>query len=273
MSNFLKRALTAGAFVIVLIGSILLGKFTFATLFLIITLAGLWEFYTVAEKGVNKPHKIYGIIAGGIFFLTNALVGLGFFTFKILIINIPLLFIPFILELYEKNLNPFRNIAFTLLGIFYVALPFSLLNYLVLYKGFYDPQLLLGFLFILWASDTGAYLVGSQIGKTKLFESVSPKKTWEGTIGGAASTIIIAVIISGFYKDVRLIDWIIIAIILVIIGTLGDLVQSLYKRSKNIKDSGNILPGHGGILDRFDSLLLAAPFVFTYLFSVKYFLR
>jgi phosphatidate cytidylyltransferase len=240
-------------------------------LFFIITLLGLWEFYVVSEKGPNEPQKIMGTVMGGILFLCNAFIGLGYFNFPLLIIIIPLLYLIFITQLYLKNENPFRNIAFTLLGIFYVAVPFSMLNYIVFHKGFYDCQILLGFFLILWANDTGAYLVGSRIGKNKMFERVSPGKTWEGTIGGGVFGILTACFISYYFTNLALSEWLVIACLLVTIGTVGDLVQSTYKRSKNIKDSGSILPGHGGILDRFDSLLLATPFVFTYLFILRYF--
>lgn len=270
MSNFLKRAITGSIFVIAIIGCLLLGKFTFVSLFFLITVLGLWEFYRVSEKGPNQPQKIMGTILGSVIFLCNALIGMGYFNFPLLIINIPLLYLLFITELYLKHENPFRNIGFTLLGIFYVAVPFSMLNYIVFHKGFYDYEILLGFFFILWANDTGAYLVGSRIGKNKMFERVSPGKTWEGTIGGGILGLIVAYLISLLFSDLQTIEWLIIATLLIVIGTVGDLVQSIYKRSKNIKDSGSILPGHGGILDRFDSLLLATPFVFTYLFILRY---
>ena len=189
----------------------------------------------------------------------------------LLIINIPLVFLIFIAELYTKATNPFRNIAFTILGIVYVAVPFSLLNYLVTYTGTYSYELLFGFFFILWSNDSGAYLAGSAFGKRKLFPRVSPGKSWEGSIGGAIASYIVVFIISKWYTGFSIIDWMVIAAILIVIGTLGDLVESLYKRSKNVKDSGKLLPGHGGILDRFDSLLMATPFVFTYLYLSQYF--
>ncbi len=270
MNNFFTRALTGAAFVTILIGSILFGANTFIALFLIITIIGVWEFYTLAEKGQNHPQKITGTLLSITLFLSNASVCIGYFDERILIINIPILFSIFIIELYLKDTNPFRNIAFTILGVIYVALPFSLLNYIVFEGTFFDSEILLGFFLILWANDTGAYLAGLTMGKRKLFERISPKKTWEGSIGGAVFSFIVAFVVSKYLSDLRLIDWMVIAFILVVIGTLGDLVESLYKRSKNVKDSGNILPGHGGILDRFDSLLLSTPFVFSYLMLVRF---
>lgn len=269
MNNFLKRTLTAGAFVAVLLGCTYYNQYTFSSLFFLITILGVWEFYSLSEKGSNKPQKVWGTIIAGIVFLTNSLVCLSIANYTILLANIPLLFSVFIIELYTKANNPFGNIAFTLLGILYVAVPFSLLNYLVTYSGEFNYEILFGFFLILWSNDTGAYLAGSAFGKRKLFPRVSPGKSWEGSIGGALASYIVTFIISGWYTSIGIIDWMVIAAILVVIGTLGDLVESLYKRSKNVKDSGNLLPGHGGILDRFDSLIMATPFVFTYLYLIK----
>ena len=213
----------------------------------------------------TKAQKTWGTITAAILFASNAYNCHVHSDFRLLAINIPFIFIIFILELYRKSANPFKNIAFTILGIVYVALPFSLLNYLVVYSGTYSYELLFGFFFILWANDSGAYIIGSAIGKRKLFPRISPGKSWEGSIGGAITSYGVAFIISKWYTSVNLIDWMVIATILVIIGTLGDLVESLFKRSINVKDSGTLLPGHGGILDRFDSLIIATPFVFSYL--------
>lgn len=269
MNNFVKRTLTAAVFVTVLLGCTYWNQLSFSVLFFVITIFGVWEFYTLSEKGGNKPRKIIGTIAGAILFASNAWVCMGFFSLQILLINIPVLFLIFIIELYLKAENPFQNIACTLLGIIYVAFPFSLLNYITTTTQTYNYELLFGFFFILWTCDSGAYLVGSAMGKHKLFPRISPGKTWEGSIGGAIISYGVAYLISGWYTSIDRMDWMVIATILIVVGTLGDLVESLFKRSINVKDSGNILPGHGGILDRFDSLIMSAPFVFTYLYLVK----
>lgn len=271
MNNFLKRTLTAIVFVAVLLGCTIWSQFSFSVLFFVITILGVWEFYTLSEKGGSNPQKIVGTIIGAVLFAGNALVCMGYLDPRFLVINIPLLFLIFIIELYSKAADPFRNIAFTLMGILYVALPFSLLNYIATATEVYNYQLLFGFFFILWCNDSGAYLVGSAIGKHKLFLRVSPGKTWEGSAGGALASYGVAYLISGWYTSISRIDWMVIATILIVIGTLGDLVKSIFKRSLNVKDSGTILPGHGGILDRFDSLIMSAPFVFTYLYFAKMF--
>ena len=130
MNNFLKRTLTAGAFVLVLLGCTYYSQLSFSILFFVITILGVWEFYKLSEKGANKPQKISGTIAGSVVFASNAIVCMGYYDYRILVINIPFIFIIFIIELYSKAANPFRNIAFTILGVIYVAVPFSILNYI-----------------------------------------------------------------------------------------------------------------------------------------------
>ena len=271
MNNFIKRTLTGAVFVTVLLGCTGWNQFSFSTLFFVVTILGVWEFYTLSEKGGSKPQKMIGTIAGAILFASSALVSMKFFGHRILLINLPVIFLIFIFELYSKAEKPFENIAFTLLGIIYAALPFTLLNYITTISGTYSYEILFGVFFILWSSDSGAYIAGSALGRHKLFLRVSPGKTWEGSIGGAVLAYVTAFIISGWYTSISRIDWMVIATILIVIGTLGDLVESLFKRSNNVKDSGSLLPGHGGILDRFDSLILSAPFVFAYLYLIKIF--
>lgn len=271
MNNFFKRALTAGAFVAILLLCTWYGFLSFSILFYCITILGIWEFYTLADKNISASQKIMGTIAGAVLFGSNILINMGYFDHRILAINIPFLFFIFIAELYTKSENPFRSIAFTFLGIIYVAVPFSLLSYLLTISGTYNFGILFGCWFILWSNDTGAYLTGSAFGKRKLFPRISPGKSWEGSIGGAIAAYIVTFIISGWYTDISRPEWYVIATILIVIGTLGDLVESLYKRSLGVKDSGTLLPGHGGILDRFDSLLMAIPFVFAFLYLKQLF--
>jgi phosphatidate cytidylyltransferase len=173
-----------------------------------------------------------------------------------------------IIELFKQNKDPFANVAITLIGVIYVSMPFGLLSYLVFYPPFgdtYNPSFLIAYFLLMWANDSGAYIVGSLIGKHKLFERISPKKTWEGFIGGAFFTLLAAWAISLYLHELSLMHWLFVGSITFSFGTFGDLVESQLKRSVGMKDSGKMLPGHGGILDRFDSIIFSAPIVFVYL--------
>lgn len=163
---------------------------------------------------------------------------------------------------------PFTNIAYTLAGLVFVCLPFTFFHALAYIKGGFNFHYPLAFLLLLWANDTGAYLVGVKFGRTKLFERHSPKKTWEGFIGGILISAGVALIINYYFKDLLWNQWVSVAILISCFGTLGDLIESMFKRSINVKDSGGILPGHGGLLDRFDGLFVAAPVVYTYLYFI-----
>jgi phosphatidate cytidylyltransferase len=172
----------------------------------------------------------------------------------------------FFIKLFKrKDPKPFENLGYTFLGLIYVALPFALVNELAIERHHYKPLLMLGILIILWVNDSGAYFVGTILGKRKLFERISPKKTWEGFFGGAICSLLVALVFAKYYTPLDWWKWLVIAGIIVVTGTLGDLVESLFKRSIAIKDSGSVIPGHGGFLDRFDGLLLSMPFILTFL--------
>ncbi|MGV3539707.1 MAG: phosphatidate cytidylyltransferase, partial [Rufibacter sp.] len=151
------------------------------------------------------------------------------------------------------------------LGVFYIALPFTLLHVLAFLPGQYSWQIILGIMFLIWASDTGAYAAGKSFGKHKLFPRISPGKTWEGWVGGVVLSLVVAYVLSLFYQDLALEHWLGMAVLVSIFGVLGDLVESMLKRSLGVKDSGTLIPGHGGILDRFDSLILVVPFLVAFL--------
>jgi len=274
-----QRTITGVIFVSVIIGSILLSPLAFCILFCLVALLSVFEFYKMVSDHEIKPQLIFGIIIsfllfGYVTYISQSFYRFNFsadinFVFKVPFVILLLFFMVFVFELFRKLNKPFINISLTLAGIFYIVLPFSFFVCI----GFasntgvkYHPHLLLGFLYILWANDTGAYVFGSRFGKHRLFERISPKKSWEGSIGGALSAFLAAYIISLFFSDLVLIDWFIMASIIIVAGTIGDLIESMLKRSQDKKDSGSIFPGHGGMLDRFDGLLLAAPFVFFYLF-------
>ncbi|MBN1253310.1 MAG: phosphatidate cytidylyltransferase [Bacteroidales bacterium] len=270
-NNFAQRVITAIIFAIILIGGVFWNPISFFLVFLTVVIVGIYEFFKLSVKGGIKPQIIPGILLGIVIYLSNFLVASSYCEQKIFTAYIPLMILIIINELYREKAKPFTNIAFTIFGAFYVAVPFGLLSYFVfepIFSENYMPYILLGYFFLIWSSDSGAYIVGSLIGKHKLFERISPKKTWEGFFGGAAFSLLAAYILSLFIKQVSLVDWIVISLLTVVFGTFGDLVESLLKRMVDVKDSGHILPGHGGILDRFDSILISAPIIFIYLLYV-----
>lgn len=264
------RAITAFFFTLVMLGSIFFGAYTFTFFYLLLSLVALHEFYKLVKTTGIQAYVGVGLITGTVVFLSLAVYFFEQFEHKYLLLLVPLIFGVFIAELYKKSNSPFSAIAYTFAGYIYVTLPFCFFYALgfVFSANIYSYHLPLAFLLMLWASDTGAYLFGRKLGKTKLFERHSPKKSWEGFFGGVFTSILVAIIVSFLFKEMTMMVWVGMAVLVVSFGTLGDLVESMLKRSLNVKDSGTILPGHGGILDRFDGLLIAAPVVFTYLYLV-----
>lgn len=271
MSEFSRRLGTGVIFFIVIVGLTFASHYTFGILWLLLTVFGQIEFYNLIKKSGGNPQNLTGVIAGSSLFISCFLfVHSNFSDYKWLVITPLVLFTIFIVEVFRKHENPFFNIAYTITGVVYIAVPFSLLNFLVididLFPYFrFKPWILLGALLTMWAYDSWAYLIGSWIGKHKLFPSISPGKTWEGFFGGLVCSWIWSMLMLWVFGTVKWFDWIFIATILSTVGTLGDLVESKLKRSLQIKDSGNILPGHGGILDRFDAFLISIPFILFYL--------
>jgi phosphatidate cytidylyltransferase len=265
MSNFWQRTLFGAIFISILIGAILYDAISFRVIFLLIAVSALDEFYKIVSTEKSKPNKLAGRIIGILTYILLSTIAFGSLSSKfITLIPVLLLVIP-IAELYRNKEQPIVNISLTWFGIFYTILPFALLNFIATQKIHYNPEIILGYFILQWSSDTFAYLVGMTMGKRRLFERISPKKSWEGFIGGGLLTLIAGFVISHYFHSLTALNWIVIAFIIVITGTLGDLVESLLKRTYQLKDSGNIIPGHGGILDRFDSLLLAIPFIWLYL--------
>lgn len=266
------RAITAFFFTIVMLGSIFLGAYTFTFFYLVLSLLSLWEFFKLIKTSGIRPHRNIAVFAAGLIFLITA--GYHFLQFetKYMLLMAPLIFSVFVAELYKKDKIPFANISYTFVGFIYVTAPFCFFYSLGFLKdtAHYNFHLPLAFLLLLWASDTGAYLFGMKLGKTRLFERHSPKKTWEGFFGGMFTSVLVAFIISTQFTEMNGWYWAGMAVLIVGFGTLGDLVESMLKRSLNVKDSGTLLPGHGGFLDRFDGLLISAPVVYTYLYLLLY---
>ncbi len=274
MKNLWVRTLSGAVLAAVVLGAVVWSQWSFGILLAALLVVGLSEFYTLAEKQGSKPQRIVGLGAGLALFalnfaiisndiqaLGNAFVcGLAF-----LLLSLPAMFIC---ELYRRQENPAANIGATLMGVVYVALPLSLMCYIPIIGGeSWNPWVMVFYLFIIWANDVFAYLVGMSIGRHKLFERLSPKKSWEGFFGGIAGAVamglVAARVLEGGY-----VAWAGLALVAAASGVLGDLVESMFKRAAGVKDSGTLIPGHGGVLDRFDAMLLSAPFVLVYMIFV-----
>jgi phosphatidate cytidylyltransferase len=253
-----------------MLGGTLIHPIVFALVFAAILFFTQFEFYAVVEQAGYKPSKWIGTISGILFFALSFLLSIGILPKPFGLTFIAIIVFMFIFELFSSRENTLENSGLSVLGFIYIAGPFSLMNFLIhpssngLANNFY-PWILAGVFLIIWVNDSFAYLVGSAIGKHKMCTKISPKKSWEGLIGGAVFGVIMGIINAVLFQSISMTSWIVIALITVAFGTLGDLFQSKIKREIGIKDSGNILPGHGGFLDRLDSLLFAIPAIFTWL--------
>ncbi|MBQ6768595.1 MAG: phosphatidate cytidylyltransferase [Prevotella sp.] len=288
MKNFIIRAITGILFVAVVV-TCFLDPRAMVLLFALVTGLTIWEFTgLVNERESVTVNRFICTVAGVYFFLAMA-----YFCSDVYggsaksVVFIPyLVTIVYLLvaELYAKQPDPINNWAYTMLSQMYIALPFSLLNVLAFTatpdgRIMFNTILPLSVFVFLWMNDTGAYCVGSLLGRHKLFPRISPGKSWEGSVGGAIVVLLVAWAIHYFLLDpdhtgkamLSLIEWLGLGLVVVIFGTWGDLVESLFKRTLGIKDSGNILPGHGGMLDRFDSSLLAIPAAVVYLYTLTLF--
>lgn len=278
--NLITRSITGILFVAIMVTSFL-QSFNMIVVFALITGLATWEFTGLVNehKHVNVNRRIT-TVAGVYFFFAVAGVNSG-------AIQTNAVFVPYLLTiiylfisgLYTKSSDSVNDWAYTMLSQMYITLPLSTINVIAFRQAadglnYYYYLLPLSIFIFLWTNDTGAYCTGSLFGKHKLFPRISPAKSWEGSIGGGILVLIVASIM--YYIEsqgenlsgLNLIEWLGLGLVVVVFGTLGDLVESLLKRTLGIKDSGNILPGHGGILDRFDSSLMAIPASVVYLYSL-----
>jgi phosphatidate cytidylyltransferase len=280
MNNFIVRTITGILFVAVVVCSFLRPQ-AMVLLFALITGLTIWEFTgLVNDREKVTVNRLISTVAGVYFFFAVAGFSSDLTPSAVFIPYLVSIIYLMVAELYLKNEDPIHDWAYTMMAQLYIALPFSLLNTLAFHltpQGLvtYDAVLPLSVFVFLWMNDTGAYLCGSLLGKHKLFPRISPGKSWEGSIGGGILVIAIAVLVWYLTEQYQLnqlglsaIEWAGLGLTVVIFGTWGDLVESLFKRTLGIKDSGNILPGHGGMLDRFDSSLLAIPAAVVYLYTI-----
>jgi phosphatidate cytidylyltransferase len=269
-SNLTQRIITAVIGAAVIVFGVVFSEWTYFMVFFIICAASIWEFYSLAGLDGMVPQKTFGTLSGMAIYCLSFFIERGDIRYEYYFLIFPLFSCVYLIKLYKKfERKPFTNIAYTFLGIFYVAVPFALLNIAAFehhaLRSHYNFEIIFGCLFILWATDTGAYFAGTFFGRRKLFERISPKKSWEGAVGGALLAYLFAWGISVYFQTLLPWEWMVIATIIIVGGIYGDLVESLLKRSIEIKDSGDALPGHGGFLDRFDGLLISAPFIVAFL--------
>lgn len=258
MSNFIRRAITGILFICIMCGALLLGPLTFSGLMVVVIALTTHEYCTILRSD-GRHHRFYtAIIINIVMFALS----FAIFYWRIsplwLLSVVPMVWCIFVKELFGNNPHPLYNISLKLMGIIYIGLPFALFNLLVFKNGVYDYRPLLALFLLIWVNDTGAYLFGITLGKHKLMERISPKKTVEGFVGGVACTIAAAGVLH-LFTDASVWFCLLCGAIASVLGTVGDLVESMFKRSVNMKDSGSILPGHGGLLDRFDAVLFVTP--------------
>lgn len=268
MSSFTQRAITAVGFLVVMITGIYISSYSLFALFGLISFLGVWEYQTLVALYPFNQHttlqrdKWILSVMGLLVYALIGLVSMHLLPLWALLFILPLVFLLFIKELFDaKSPNPFVRVALNITGLLYLVVPLAMINTIANENNTFEPNRIMGMLLLIWANDTGAYILGSKIGKTPFFKRISPKKTWEGTISGMITTLILAAILGFVFNELSVVQWYGVAVCVIIFSTLGDLVESMLKRNLGIKDSGTILPGHGGILDRFDALLLVVPYI------------
>ena len=261
------RAVTGAVYVALTLGAAFAGKFTTFLLFLPVCVIAAREMHLL-YWGEDEAHPVsWSMMLAGTVHVAFAMCALDkdWHIGYAIAIAFVLALITITLHLLHGIRQPAHALGGVLVMILLIALPFGLLAHLFAYS----PWMFIGFMILLWTNDTGAYLVGRSIGRTELLPAVSPKKTVEGLLGGIALTLGVAWLIAQFQDFLTAPEWLSVAAIIAITSTLGDLLESAFKRARGVKDSGTILPGHGGILDRFDGFFLAIPSVLLYLHMVR----
>jgi len=276
LNDFFRRTLTGAWIVIIILGGFWLHPVSFVLVGLAVLAGSQYEYYMMIKSTGVRPQMVTGLAAGAAAFVMSTLAASGIMPMKFLLLTTTLIFIIMASGLFRRDEKPFDSLAHTLLPLLYIVLPFSLFPFsafghtglnTLLPHGMepFSPGIVVGFFILLWTNDTGAYITGISLGRHRLMERISPKKSWEGFFGGLILTVAAAWLLSGWLGVVDRKGWIIISIIITVAGTLGDLIESMLKRSIGVKDTGNIMPGHGGFLDRFDSALVSFPLVFLFI--------
>ncbi|MGZ3849260.1 MAG: phosphatidate cytidylyltransferase [Flavisolibacter sp.] len=266
----MRTRVFTGVFLILLISiCIFLGSLSFLLLVILLNHLALMEYHRLMSLAGYEVQRLTSHLLGLFLIGLTFVVTKQIFAANVLMLLLPLLGIPFALELFRKRNMPFPNASLTVIGAIWISLPlasFIATSFIPLHQHVYHPVLPLGYFLVLWCSDSAAYITGKAWGRQKLFPRISPNKTWVGSISGLAAALIAGVANSWVFQALSLEQWLVLAALIHISGSFGDLIKSMLKRSVGVKDSGHLLPGHGGILDRFDSLMGSAPFAFAYLF-------
>ncbi|MCE5346271.1 MAG: phosphatidate cytidylyltransferase [Bacteroidales bacterium] len=276
MNNFFRRTLTGAWIVIFILGGLWLHPVSFFLTGLVLLIGAQYEYFKLVRITGARPQMIPGIITGIITYVISTLIATDLIPVNSFLVLIPVMSIIIVVEIYRKQEKPFDSLAHTFFSVLYAAVPFSMfpfsafsrtgLNSLLPHGNIiFSPGIIIGFFIILWANDTGAYLSGVSFGRHKMIVRLSPKKTWEGFLGGCIVAALIAWLLSDWLGGVDKMNWVIISVIISVAGTYGDIAESMLKRSACVKDSGSILPGHGGLLDRFDSTILSFPLVYLFI--------
>lgn len=285
LKNFLVRTASGAVLLGIVLAAIFSGVWGYGALLLAVTIIGVWEFYGLARAKGSEPQRCMGMLMSLALFFAGFIPSLYMYGetddhdvldlgVLLLLIFAMLLVVTFVIEVFRNRQTPMYNIATTIMGAVYVALPMAILTILptglnaIIYMGEgWIPWVFLFYLFLVWGNDVFAYLVGVTMGKHRMCERLSPKKSWEGFAGGVAGSAavgaIAASVLGGSYGV-----WIGLAIVVALSSVVGDLIESMFKRDAGVKDSGAIMPGHGGILDRFDALIISAPFALIYLYVI-----
>lgn len=282
LKNFIVRTLSGAVLLLVILGAMWVGFYGFLALLLFITVVGTWEFYTLAKAKGYEPQRGLGVAIALLFYVATAMLStmaidsVKQFTDNdtiitwvsiMIILGVVLVAIIFVAEVFRNRTTPIANVATTIAGIGYVALPMALMTIVPMLiggHGNWRAIYFLLYLFLVWGNDVFAYLAGVTMGRHKMCERLSPKKSWEGFVGGVLGSLVVGVVAACVLNS-SYIMWLGLALVVSLSSVVGDLVESMFKRDAGVKDSGNIMPGHGGILDRFDAFIISVPFAFVYL--------
>lgn len=269
MKDLTKRTITGAIYVLSVIAAVCIDRYVAAVYFGMIMILALREFISVSAKAevrLNAPMIYFVSVVSYLALVSHAF---GFAYSAIAMFASLLCIIALAISaLYDKSATPFTSMAYSLTAVGYIVLPLSLSNLLFAMHDYFDCNVLLSIFIFAWCNDTFAYLIGCKFGKRRLFERHSPKKSWEGFFGGFAATVLAGTLMWHFFGG-NIYIWLLMAVVTTVVGTFGDLIESMFKRQMGVKDSGNILPGHGGILDRFDILLLVLPVMWIVLGIVQ----